>query len=100
MNLRKHLEYWTVTRRAYNGKLCEVTCCCKDPGMSARSCSLKSGHKTRCGCVCHKHPRLWNTPPCLAEPDDRLIGVCKKCGEDITQRADGKWIHKPIRVER
>ncbi len=100
MNWRKHLEYWTVTRVNFEGELKEVTCCCADPGMSGRSCALKGGRKTTCQCVCHKSPKLWGRYFCVAVPDKRLIGVCGKCGEDIVQRQDGKWVHKPIKVER
>lgn len=50
---RKILKYWTESKRIVNGEVKQVTCCCKDPAMSRRSCMLKSGNKTPCRCWCH-----------------------------------------------
>jgi hypothetical protein len=55
---RKHLAHWHEVKRVVIGPdgepmVKQTTCCCKDPGASARDCMLRAGNKTRCRCWCH-----------------------------------------------
>ena len=50
---RKDGEYWTEVKRVVDGEVESTSCCCKDPGGTARSCMLWSGNKTPCRCHCH-----------------------------------------------
>lgn len=63
---RKVLEFWTETKRVVNGKVVSVTCCCKDPGGTSRTCMLWSGNKTPCRCHCHRVRRQEEGQACGA----------------------------------
>lgn len=47
--------YWMEVKRIVNGEVKQTTCCCADPGMTAKECQAKSGNKTRCRCDCHRN---------------------------------------------
>lgn len=56
---RKHLEFWTETKRTVIGTDGEPfvkvnLCCCKAPGATRRECSDAAGNKTPCRCDCHR----------------------------------------------
>lgn len=56
---RKHLDFWTETKRIVAGDVKQTTCCCDAPGATRKGCAVVSGKTTPCRCDCH--PRRGET---------------------------------------